>query len=152
MCWDAFICSSRTNTAASSPEPLFRLTADFKEAFEEDEVVSNPVADIKSLEEELDEECARELAGAFLEDAATAVAGIDSAISAQNIADLKAHAHGLKGCCRTIKAPDAEQMCTDMESAAVNQDWNEIAALHPKLLGAYDELCSFIHSYLGSVQ
>ncbi len=111
--------------------------------------MSNPVADIKSLEEELDEECARELSAAFLEDSATAVSGIDAAIAAQDLSELKAHAHGLKGCCRTIKAPVAEQLCTDMETAAVNQDWAEIAALRPRLGAAYEELCAFINGYLG---
>jgi HPt (histidine-containing phosphotransfer) domain-containing protein len=112
--------------------------------------VSNPVADIKSLEEELDEECARELSAAFLEDSATSVSGIDAAIAAQDFNDLKAHAHGLKGCCRTIKAPLAEQLCTDLETAAVNHDWNQVASLRPQLAAAYEELCAFIHSYLGT--
>lgn len=112
-------------------------------------MLSMPAADLKSLEEELDEECARELAAAFLEDSASAVSGIDEAIATQNPFDLKAHAHGLKGCCRTIKAADAEQLCTDLETAAINQDWLQIASIRPQLATKYDELCSFIHSYLG---
>lgn len=112
-------------------------------------MVTMPVADLKSLAEELDEECARELAAAFLEDSATSVTGIDAAIASQNASELKAHAHGLKGCCRTIKAADAEQICTDLETAAVNQDWSQAANLRPLLSTAYEELCAYIHTYLG---
>jgi len=109
-----------------------------------------PVADLKALEEELDEECARELAGAFLEDAATAMSGIQNALSEKNAADLKAHAHGLKGCCRTIKAPAAEQVCTDLEMAAANEDWTKVESLCPQLTVVYEQVCNFIHSYLGA--
>lgn len=111
--------------------------------------MSTPVADLKALEEELDEECARELAAAFLEDSSTAVAGIQESIKARNFAELKQHAHALKGCCRTIKALDAEQLCTDLETAAANQQWQQVGDLLPGLAQSYNELCSFINSYLG---
>lgn len=109
-----------------------------------------PVADLKTLEEELDAECARELAAAFLEDSATAVSGIQAAIAARDLEELKAHAHGLKGCCRTIKANDAEQLSTDLESAAISQDWAKVAAILPQLAGKYHELCAYIKSYIGT--
>lgn len=112
--------------------------------------MSSPVADLKSLEEELDEECARELAAAFLEDSSTAVSGIQESIKARNFTDLKAHAHALKGCCRTIKAADAEQLCTDLETAAVSQQWPQVGELLPKLATSYNELCAYINSYLGN--
>lgn len=112
--------------------------------------MSTPVADLKSLEEELDEECARELAGAFLEDSNTYVQGIQEAIKSRNFADLKHNAHALKGCCRTIKAPTAEQLCTELEIAAANQAWPQVGDLLPKIASSYNELCAFINSYLGS--
>ncbi len=108
-----------------------------------------PVADLKALEEELDEECARELAGAFLEDAGAAMSGIQTALGEKNAADLKAHVHGLKGCCRTIKAAAAEQVCTDLEMAAAGGDWAKIESLCPQLSTVYEQVCTFIHSYLG---
>ncbi|MBX9687862.1 MAG: Hpt domain-containing protein [Candidatus Obscuribacterales bacterium] len=111
--------------------------------------MSAAVADLKTLEEELDEECARELAAAFLEDAAAAVSGIQAAISARNFEELKVHAHALKGCCRTIKAADAEQLSTELESAAINQSWPEVGNMLPKMAAAYNALCAFINSYLG---
>ncbi len=113
-------------------------------------MVANVVADLKALEEELDEECARELAGAFLEDAANEMAAVDQCIASQNAGELKAHAHALKGCCRTIKAEDAEAVCTDLESAAIGADWGKITSLRPLLQKHYDELCAFIHGYLGN--
>ncbi len=109
-----------------------------------------PAADLQSLAEELDEECARELAAAFLEDSASSITGIDAALSSQNTEDLKAHAHGLKGCCRTIKASGAEQACADLETAAINQDWAQVAAVLPRLAAAYKEVCIYIKSYLGT--
>ena len=108
------------------------------------------VADIKALEEELDEECARELAGAFLEDAAGEMVAVDQSIAANNADELKAHAHALNGCCRTLKAPDAEAVCTDLEMAAIEGDWAKIAAIRPVLQKHYDEVCAYIHSYLGN--
>ncbi len=112
--------------------------------------MSTPVADLKSLEEELDEECARELAGAFLEDSGNAVSGIQEAIKARNFAELKQHAHALKGCCRTIKAITAEQICTELEMAAANQEWSQVGDLLPKIASSYNELCAYINSYLGN--
>lgn len=111
--------------------------------------MSTPVADLKSLEEELDEECARELAGAFLEDSAASMSGIDAAIAGKDAGELKAHAHGLKGCCRTIKAADAEQICTNLESAAIAQDWARIETVRQQLTPAYEEVCDYIITYLG---
>lgn len=108
------------------------------------------VADLKALAEELDEECARELAGAFLEDSANEMSAVDSCIASQDAAELKAHAHALKGCCRTIKAEDAEAVCTDLEMAAINADWAKISSLRPELQKHYDELCEFIQNYLAS--
>ena len=107
-----------------------------------------PVADLKALAEELDEDCARELAGAFLEDAAIAMAGIDEAIQSRNANDLKAQSHGLKGCCRTIKAALAEQVSSEMESAAIAQDWDKVSSIHPQLKAMYDQVCNYIQSYL----
>lgn len=112
--------------------------------------MSVPVADLAALAEELDEECARELAAAFLEDSSGAVSGIQAAIVARNFADLKAHAHALKGCCRTIKALSAEQLCTDLETAAANQQWPAVGELLPKLASAYNEVCAYINGYLGA--
>ncbi len=113
-------------------------------------MVASVVADLKALAEELDEECARELAGAFLEDAANEMSAVDQCIASQNAGELKAHAHALKGCCRTIKAEDAEAVCTEFESAAIAADWGKISSLRPLLQMRYDELCAFIHGYLGS--
>lgn len=112
--------------------------------------MSVPAADLQSLAEELDEECARELAAAFLEDSATAITGIDAAISTQNADELKAHAHGLKGCCRTIKAAAAEQVCTEFENAAINKDWAQVNLILPRLAAAYREVCIYIKTYLGN--
>lgn len=105
-------------------------------------------ADLKLLEEELDAECARELAAAFLEDAATAVAGIQNAIRDRKLEELKVHAHGLKGCCRTIKANEAEGLSTDLESAAIAQDWQRVAAVLPQLAAKYHELRAYIEGYI----
>ena len=110
--------------------------------------MTQAVADLKSLAEELDEECARELAAAFLEDSSTAVAGIQESIKARNFNELKAHAHALKGCCRTIKAAAAEQLSTDLETAAASGQWQQVADLLPKLASSYNELCAYINSYL----
>jgi HPt (histidine-containing phosphotransfer) domain-containing protein len=111
--------------------------------------VTIPVADLKALEEELDEECARELAAAFLEDSATSMSGIAAAIGNHDSVELKSHAHGLKGCCRTIKAARAEQVCTELESAAIAQDWEKITPLLSQLNVAYVQVCHFINGYLG---
>lgn len=113
-------------------------------------MVASVVADLKALEEELDEECARELAGAFLEDAANELSAVDQCIASQDASELKAHAHALKGCCRTIKAEDAEAVCTEFESAAIAADWAKISSLRPLLQTRYEELCAFLHSYLGN--
>lgn len=108
------------------------------------------LADFKELEEELDAECARELAGAFLEDSANELAAIDAAIASQDASELKAHAHGLKGCCRTIKAPRAEQLATDLEMAAIDKNWPTVETIRPNLQAAYDELCDFVLEYLAA--
>ncbi len=107
-----------------------------------------PIADLDALAAELDEECARELAAAFLEDSGPAVAGIRSAIESEDAACLKMHAHALKGCCRTIKALDAEQVCSELEKMAGADVWHDAATLQSRLMHTYEELCAFVLDYL----
>lgn len=109
---------------------------------------NEPLADFKLLAEELDEDCARELAGCFLEDTAVELAGVDEAIGAKDAEKLKAHAHGLKGACRTIKAARSEQTASDLEMAAISNDWSAVASQRSQFQKDYDELCEYVKTYL----
>ena len=109
-----------------------------------------PVADLESLERELDVECARELALSFLEDASLLLIGIDAAVERREAVQLRSHAHGVKGCCRTIRALAAEEITNELESAAMSEDWQKIPAIRLQLAAAYDQVRRYITSYLAS--
>ncbi len=109
---------------------------------------AEPLADFKLLAEELDEDCARELAACFLDDGAVELAALDEAIAEKNPEGVKGHAHGLKGACRTIKAPKAEQTATDLETAAMNNDWSAVDTQRGAFQQDYDALCAYVRAYL----
>lgn len=111
---------------------------------------AEPLADFKLLAEELDEECARELAACFLDDSAVELAGADEAIVQKDADKLKAHAHGLKGACRTIKAPRSEQTASELEAAAISNDWTAVESVRATFQQDYDALCNYVRVYLES--
>lgn len=111
-------------------------------------MTTEQLADFQTLAEELDEECARELAASFLEDSITELSGVDSGITAKDSDKVRMHAHGLKGCCRTIKAPRGEEVASDLEFAAIEKDWSKVESLRNRFQQEYEMLAEFVQEYL----
>lgn len=75
---------------------------------------------------------------------------LDQAIQKQNAADVKRHAHTLKGSSSNIGAVDLPKLCLQMEYFGRDGEINKAQALWPEIKQAYSELDRAIKLYLNS--
>jgi HPt (histidine-containing phosphotransfer) domain-containing protein len=111
-------------------------------------VDNQPLFDYASLEEDLDAECAAELAKAFLDDASQVVDRLAQAVSGKDQEAVRSNAHKLRGACRSINAVPVERETSVLEDAAVQGDWTRIQSCYLSVRPLYDALVKEIQNYL----
>ncbi|HEY9791955.1 MAG TPA: Hpt domain-containing protein [Candidatus Obscuribacterales bacterium] len=111
-------------------------------------VDNQPLFDYASLEEDLDAECAAELAKSFLEDATQVVERLAQAVSSKDKEAVRANAHKLRGACRSINALPVERESSALEDAAVSGDWTRIESCFSSVRPLYETLVKEIQNYL----
>ena len=109
---------------------------------------SQRLFDYSSLESDLDQECAMELARSFLEDTQPIMTRLVEAVSAKDQEGVRSSAHKLRGCCRSINALPVEEESADLEDISTGGDWGAINARLTLLQPLYNELCGEINAYL----
>lgn len=117
--------------------------SEFNSTLEEKDLVR-----LDELAEEFDEETAKELAVACLEDGDNAIIKINSALSQGNLEDIRVGAHMLKGCSRVIKADPLEKCSSDLELAAKTANNSEITELVKDLNLVYQRTKQCIEKYV----
>src|ERR1700674_93931 len=76
----------------------------------------------------------REVAVDFLSGVHADIANITQAISAADADGVRAGSHRVRGASAIFGANDLKHVCTELESAARDIDWNNVKALMPKLI------------------
>jgi HPt (histidine-containing phosphotransfer) domain-containing protein len=94
----------------------------------------------------------REAAADFLSGARADIANITQAISATDAEGVRVGSHRVKGASAIFGANDLKQVCTELESAARDVDWNKIQALMPKLIRCMGEVEVAIEEFLERLQ
>ena len=94
----------------------------------------------------------REAAVDFLSSARADIANINQAISATDAEGVRVGSHTVKGASAIFGANDLNQVCTELESAARDIDWNKIQALMPKLILCMGEVEVAIEEFLARIQ
>jgi HPt (histidine-containing phosphotransfer) domain-containing protein len=104
--------------------------------------------DYATLEEELDADCAAELARSFMEDGTDVIGRLSSAVETKDQEGVRSNAHKLRGACRSINAAKVEAETSALEDAAVAGDWDRINGCYSTVRPLYDALCAEITAYL----
>ena len=105
------------------------------------------LANLSELIEDFDEETARELALAFLEDTANALEKLDVALSAQDAEAVRSCAHMVKGCSRVINAHPLEKRASALEDCARSNNWEGIQSEVEGFKAVYDSTRNLIVDY-----
>lgn len=84
----------------------------------------------------------------YLEITPPLVKELEAAIKQANAAEIKRHAHTLKGSSANIGAVDLPSLCLEMEGLGRDGDVKKAEALYPKVNQAYSELETAIKQYL----
>jgi HPt (histidine-containing phosphotransfer) domain-containing protein len=104
--------------------------------------------DYSTLEEELDADCAAELARSFMEDGTDVMTRLIAAVESKDQEGVRSNAHKLRGACRSINAAKVESQTSQLEDAAVAGDWDRIHSTYSNVRPLYDALCAEITAYL----
>ncbi|HEY9677467.1 MAG TPA: Hpt domain-containing protein [Drouetiella sp.] len=115
---------------------------------EEGSIAALPPVNIKELEEALEVEGAREIAAGFMEDVANVPSRLTTAIQEKNKNEARSAAHLLKGCCLIIFSKQTAELASDMEKAAIAEDFAQCETLLPSLLASLDETIQCLQNYL----
>lgn len=94
----------------------------------------------------------RETAVEFLSGVRADIANITQAISATDADGVRAGSHRVRGASAIFGANELKQVCTELESAARDIDWNSIQALMPKLILRMGEVEVAIEEFLARMQ
>lgn len=86
----------------------------------------------------------------YLEITPPLVTQLENAVKEANSADIKRHAHTLKGSSANISAVDLPQLCLEMEYLGRDGDVKKAEVLLPKIKHAYSELEVAIEHYLNT--
>ncbi len=62
------------------------------------------------------------LIGSFLEESTSIMEALGTAISTNDFAGIKSHAHSIKGSAGNLKFNEVYEMCREIEAAATNSD------------------------------
>jgi PAS domain S-box-containing protein len=113
-----------------------------------DEVDSKPPIDFKIAEEKYGQNVAQ-LFQMFVESAPRELEKFKQAISTRDTKTIIDLAHGLKGICSTICAIQMRTTCTELESAAQIDNWNQVQFLIRRLEQNVQEVshCLTEHGY-----
>ena len=74
---------------------------------------------------------------------------IDTAFAENSSSGVAAASHKLKSSSRSIGANELADLCTDLEAAGKNDDWETINLLFPKLPNIMDKVSQYIETYDG---
>lgn len=105
------------------------------------------LADLSELIEDFDEETARELALAFLEDTENALERLEAALGAGDAEAVRSSAHMIKGCSRVINAHPLEERASALEDCARSNNWEGIQSEVAGFKSVYDRTRSLIVEY-----
>ncbi len=95
--------------------------------------------DLTNLLKKFDAKSARLLTGMFISMTPETLTKIADALAAQKMTDLKALSHYLRGAATTICATNFENLCLQLEEAAVAEDILAARKIYEKLQCAYDD-------------
>jgi len=65
---------------------------------------------------------------------------LEAAITIADLGNLLMVAHGLKGSCQSVFARDMDALCAKIETAALNEDWEEAAKLVSSLREEFEQM------------
>lgn len=71
---------------------------------------------------------------------------LDEALADKSAEGVKTLAHKLKSSSRTVGAGNLADVCESLETAAPNQDWQELNQLSDDMRDALDQVIAFIRS------
>lgn len=97
-----------------------------------------------------DEELARELLGAFMEDSPVRSASLNDALVADDAGNAARLAHSLKGMCGVVRAEDLVNLALSMENSAktgnLDMTKKQYGQFKDMLAAAHQEMNSFINA------
>lgn len=95
-----------------------------------------------------DEELARELLAAFMEDSPKRSASLGEALDAGDANEASRLAHSLKGMCGVVRSDDLVTLALNMEHAAKNGDLEKTRKQHTKFVETLKLVHAEINTYL----
>ncbi|MBT8004713.1 MAG: response regulator [Rhodospirillales bacterium] len=93
-----------------------------------------------------DEETFREILQEFVEPSADNIQEIKVAFENHSATDVASAAHKLKSSSRSVGANELADICTELESAGKNDDWDTINGLVPRLPSVMQQVSAYIEN------
>ncbi|BCS88717.1 Hpt domain-containing protein [Pseudodesulfovibrio sediminis] len=95
-----------------------------------------------------DDELARDLLDAFLEDGPLRTGSIEAALEAGDALLVSKLAHSLKGMCGVVRSSDLSNLALSMELTARNGDLEKVRVQFAQFVQLIDEVYGLMHDYL----
>jgi len=80
----------------------------------------------------------------FVDDGTTTLGKLEGCIGTANRDEVAALTHYLKGACGLLQANHVQMICEQMESAALEEDWEKVRQTHRALVESFDELRAYV--------
>jgi len=106
-----------------------------------------PPIDLEALSRRYGEKNVGKLLGAFRKDAPKLIVSLREHLEAQELPDLMAAAHGLKGCSGPVFATGVRQLCIAIEAAGPEKNWPQLNDLVTQLESEFQQLEAYLNNH-----